>query len=547
MKVSVRLGDVHKHKGISFQLNAKRLFLATNQWHKVTFIAAEKTGFSLFIDDELMSSYTITNKLLCTALKDTKESHNIVRFGRGVRNYPGFTGCVRDVYVNNVRGNFSVHDSSGGILVGKCNEIFINKPSLTEETTNLKGESTSSLNSTLGSVVVTKSSEGRVFETWTEAPVPSDGSSNPSGTVYETISPGLTPFSKRNSSLDKAYTIALALAVGLLIVLIVTAYVFGVGVKCRLQNCRDKMIKETDESKLSIMLQNRRYDGSYSKNLRVSGKTDHERHSDCSLHVPITGNHSCCQDIYRSPRGTNQNPMKVWEDRYLNNANKTFDSNVLTVPQIHSTHVYQTLEAQSQEKVSLNTHGNVIGSTNIPPPNESVALEKHNLDRGFLDPVIDYPNGDKGRRIPTVVNSLIPKPVDKVYSGYDSLPRPRKTPSLSWAYRTRFVRHVHESSHTDCSEIDRATRAQKRNPHVIKSGRVIAIRPRHLTVLESSEDERGCSRIWNRSRYGESGRVRTFTQQTYKLHSLKEEEGEADVEQRMSLTCNKLKVYCRTE
>lgn len=112
MKVSVRLGDVNKHKGISFQLIAKTLFLVTNQWHKVTFIAAEKTGFSLFIDDELMSSYTITNKLLCAALKDTKESHNIVRFGRGVRNYPGFTGCVRDIYVNNVRGNFSVHDSS---------------------------------------------------------------------------------------------------------------------------------------------------------------------------------------------------------------------------------------------------------------------------------------------------------------------------------------------------------------------------------------------------------------------------------------------------
>lgn len=239
--------------------------------------------------------------------------------------------------------------------------------------------------------------------------------------------------------------------------------------------------------------------------------------------------------------------MKVWEDRYLNNANKTFGSNVLTVPQIHSTHVYQTLEAQSQEKVSLNTHGNVIGSRNTPPPNESVALEKHNLDRGFLDPVIDYSNGDKGRRIPTVVNSLIPKHVDKVYSGYDSLPRPRKTPSLSWAYGTRFVRHGYESSDTDCSEIDRATRAQKRNPHVIKSGRVIATRPRQLTVLESSEDERGCSRIWNRSRYGESGRLRTFTQQTYKLHSLKEEEGEADVEQRMPLTCNKLKVYCKGE
>ena len=69
MKVSVILGDVNKHKGISFHLNSKGIFLATNQWHKVTFIAAEKTGFSLLIDDELMSTYTLTNKLLLRSSK----------------------------------------------------------------------------------------------------------------------------------------------------------------------------------------------------------------------------------------------------------------------------------------------------------------------------------------------------------------------------------------------------------------------------------------------------------------------------------------------
>ena len=111
--------------------------------------------------------------------------------------------------------------------------------------------------------------------------------------------------------------IAIALVVGLLIALIVIAYDFGGDFKCRFQNCRDKMIKETGESKLSTMLQNKSYDGSYSKNLHVSGKADHERHSDCTLRVPKTGNQSCYQDIYRSPRETDQNPMKVWEDRYL--------------------------------------------------------------------------------------------------------------------------------------------------------------------------------------------------------------------------------------
>ena len=182
------------------------------------------------------------------------------------------------------------------------------------------------------------------------------------------------------------------------------------------------------------------------------------------------------------------------------------------MPQIHSRQVYQTLEAQSQE--------------NTPPPNEGVVLEKQNLNKGRLDSVIDYPNRGKGRRIPTVVNSLSPKHVNKVYSGYDSLPRSKKTPSLSWAYGTRFVRHGHESSDTDCSEVHRARRAQERNPHVIKSGKVIPIRPRQVTVLESNEHEKGCSRIWNGCRYGESGRLRTFTEQTYKLHSLKEEERE---------------------
>ena len=241
MKVTVKFEDL---KGNSFHLTSSGVFLSNNQWHKVTFIAAEKAGVILLIDDELKSSYEFTNKLVCTTLHNTKESFNTIRFGRSARKYPSFIGCLRDVHVNKQPVNFSHYDSSKGISIGKCHELFRKgKPSFTEE----KRESLTLLRATARSFVYTKSFDGRAYETSTTPHAfPSNGSSNTSGGKNETLIPDTKSQSRSNSHFDKAYPIAIALAVGLLIIFVVLVYVFSEGLKSRFQSCRDK--KMTSQS-----------------------------------------------------------------------------------------------------------------------------------------------------------------------------------------------------------------------------------------------------------------------------------------------------------
>lgn len=549
IKVTVRFEDPNTQKGNLIILVSRGTFLANNQWHKVAFVIAEKVGIILRIDEELImvSSYKLTNNLFCAVPENTEEYYNTIRFGRSARKYPSFTGCLRDVYVNNDPINFSRHDPSKGISVGTCHEVSSkDKPSLIEQ----KRENPTLLSSTTDAYVFSESFHSKAYEMSTTVPGKINGSSNSSGEILEKLTPDTIPQARGTSHFDRAYPIAIALAVGLLLVFIVIAYIFGAGFKSRFRNCRDKTMKVPDkQSKFSTVAQVRDKDGfscqspaSCSKNLRASGK-DQQRHSKCNLHVPMANRESCYQDIYKSARELNQTPIKAWEDRYLGHASKALDSNLLTVPQLHYSHVYHTWNARSREKLS-NDLENIGTSKNIPPPDESVALPKHGLAKGFHDSMVEYPDGGGGRRILTVGNSSSPKRVNKVYSGHDSLPKSRKMPSLSWAYGTSFVRHGHESSDTDCSEIGRVATVRSGNAQAMENGKVITIRPRHLKHPESSEDEQ-VDRAWNGNHSGRGRRLRTFTEQTYKLQSLKEEDREIDLDQRSSFTCNRLKVYCK--
>ena len=548
IKVTVRFEDPNTQKGNLIHLASRGIFLANNEWHKVTFIIAEKAETTLRIDDELTSSYKLTNKLLCAVPEDKKEYYNTIRFGRSARKYPSFTGCLRDVYVNNDSINFSRLDPSKGISVGTCHDASSkSKPSLIDQ----NRENPTLLSSTTDAFVFTKSFHSKAYEMSTTPPGKLNGSSNSSGGILEALTPDTIPQARGTSHYDRAYPIAIALAVGMLLVFIVIAYVFGAGLKSRFRNCCDKtMMATNDQSKFSTVAQERDKDSSScqspangSKNLRASGK-DQQRHSKCNLHVPIANRESYCQDICKSAREFHQTPIKAWEDRYLGHASKTLDSNLLTVPQLQYSHVHHNWNARSREKVS-NDLENVVTSKNIPPPDEGVVLQKHGFAIGLLhDSMVEYPDEGGGRRILTVVNSSSPKRVNKVYSGHDSLPKSKKMPSLSWAYGARFVRNGHESSDTDCSEIDRVTRVRSRDAQVLENGKVITIRPRHFKHPESSEDEQD-DRAWNENHSGRGRRLRTFTEKSYKLQSLKEEDREVDVDQRSSFTCNRLKVYCK--
>ena len=547
MKVSVRFEGLNKHKGNSFVLTSSGKFLANSQWHKVTFIAAEKTGVILLIDGGLKSSYKATNTLMCVSLENSQESYSTIRFGRTARKYPSFTGCLRDVYVNKHALNFSHHGSSKGILVGKCHDLFMsdNESSFKEQL----GESLTVIRSSPDSFVYTKSFDGQAYayEVSIKPTVASNGSSNTLD-GYNGTQAGAEHQPRSNFRFDKAYPISIALSVGLLMVFVVLVYIFGAGLKSRLQNCRnERAVKENDESKPSTMVQVGDKDGSSyqppvkcSKNVCTSVEVDQERHNKSNPNALKGNGRSWYQEIYRSARRIDQNPMKVWEDRFLNKqASKDFDSNLLPVPQLHHSHIHQTVNTRSREKVS-NDVDNVLGSVSILPSDDFVTLQKRGFSRD--DFVGHCPSGIGGKTVSSVVSSPSPKWLKKAYTGHESLPKSKKASSLSWAYGARFVRHGHESSDTDCSEINKVTRVQSRN-RALESGKGITISPRKLKVLESSEDEQETCKGSKGNYLGRGRRLRTFTEESYKLHSLKEEDREIDLDPRLSFTSSRLKVY----
>ena len=544
IKVTVRFEELKKEKADSFHLTSMGIFLANNQWHKVSFIADEKVGVNLLIDDELKSGYTLTNKLGCPTLLNTQDSgYSTLRFGRGARKYPSFIGCLRDVYVNNIPVNFTHHVSlSKGVSVGKCNDLLTIKTSSTVETENT--ENLASLRSTADTFANTKYSDGQQYKASTKPSIASTtGSANISGGNYKILSSDITPQSKSKSYFEKAYPIAIVLAVGLLVIFLVTVYIFGTGFKVRFKKCRDKpAIEDHIKSNHRDTIQVRDKDGircqspaNRSKSLRTD---DPELNSKCIPHASITNNQSgfdTYQDPHRSLRRLDQNTVKVWEDRHLNNACKASDSNLLTVPQLHFSHTHHSINARSPEKMAKDLE-NVLGSTSIPQPVERVLLQKQGFVRDQPDANVDYSDEVKGRRVLTVANPSSPKRFCKVYSGHDSLPKSKKAASLSWAYGTRFVRH--ESSDTDCSDIDRFTRVRPRN-EAMESARITIVKPRNLKVLESSEDEWESNKASHRNHFGRGRRPRTFTEETYKLHSLKEDDREDNMDQRLSFNPNR--------
>lgn len=544
IKVSARFEDVNGHKGDFVHMTSNGISLSNNHWHKVTFNVAMETRANLFINDELKAHYKIRKKLAPTTLKDAHEpeSHVTLRFGRSARKYPSFIGCLRDVYVNNHLVNFSLHHSSKGISVGKCGNSFNNDwTSLREH----KTRNTTRLRSTIDTFTNGKYFDSRANETTKEPLVSSHGSLNTSENILHTVTPNVKPHSKRDLGFKKSYSIVVALAVGLLIIVIVMAYILC-GLKSRLQKCHKKQTTEENgdvEPNTTVEISDKDRHSFHPAdchfaNTRVPGR-DQQPPINFNLHSSITNRESSInnQENYRSARRLDQSPVKVWEERYLSHAaGKAAEANFLTVPisYYNNVHMHKTSIVRSKENLSANIDS--IGPTIMPPLDECISFQKH----GFTTELSNS-NVDCGRRMAPDVSPQSPRRFNRVYSGHDSLPKPKKASSLSWAYGTRFIRH--ESSDTDCSDVDRVSRARPRN-QMMDSGRV-TVKPRQLKVLESSEDEQESRRAPNRNQVGRNRRLRTFTEETYKLYSLKEEERDFDLDQRRPFSANRLKVYCR--
>lgn len=545
IKVSARLEDHNANKGVTFHLTSNGISLSNNHWHKVSFIVAKETGANLIINDELKAQYKMRKQLVSTTIEDAHEheSYTTLRFGRSARKYPSFIGCLRDVYVNNHPVNFSQHGSSKGISVGKCANSFGNNwPRFGEH----KTRNTTPLRSTMATFSKSKSFDGWAYETTGETPVTSAGNSNTSGAILITVAPNVKPHPQIDSQFNKAYPIGVALAVGLLILVLVMAYIL----KSRLQNCRKKpTTDEKGETEHSTTVQVRDKDGQLFQpadcftNLHVAGH-DQQPHTKFNSQAVITnteGGSNNQENQYRSGWRLDQSSVKVWEERYLSHAaEKAVDSNFLTIPKSYYNHVQmqRNLIAHSEEKLSTD-----IGPTIILPLDECVRLQKHCFPREQSDSIGDRSSG--GTRIAPDANPQSPKRFHKVYSGHDSLPKPKKTSSLSWAYGTRFVRN--ESSDTDCSDVDRVTRVARARPRdqMMDRGRVFTVKPRQLKFVESSEEKQDNKKASNGNHlYGRSRRLRTFTEETYKLYSLKEEEREVDLDQRRPFISSRLKVYC---
>lgn len=538
MKVSARFKDINGQKGEFFHITSSGISLSDNHWHKVSFNVAVATGANLLINDELKAQYKIREKLVTTNLKDAheREAHVTLRFGRSARRYPSFIGCFRDVYVNNYLVNFSLHHSSKGISVGKCANSFSNDWPRFEENNS---RNTSHLRSTADTPVKDKTVDGLTYKT-TKTPA----ISNTTGNILLTATPNV----------NKTYSVAVALAVGLLIIVIVTAYIIRTCLKSRLQNC---CIKQATEENADTELNNTAevsgkemqsfQPAECLRNAHITGR-DQQSSINLNLHASIpngvSGIHSA--DNYRSAmaRKLDQSPVKVWEERFLSHASvKAAKSNFLTVPTscYNNMHIHKTSTARSQENLPVDIDN--IRPTIIPSLDESINLPKHGFHTELSNSTGDCCSG--GRRTAPDANLQSPKRLNKVYSGHDSLPKPKKVSGLSWAYGTRFNRH--ESSDTDCSDVtDRVTRTRPRN-QMMESGRVAAVKPWQLKFLESSEDEQENHRRASSVNHlhGKHRRLRTFTEDTYKLYSLREEEREIELDPRRPFTANRLKVYCK--
>jgi len=545
MKVSARFKDLNGHRGEFFHISSSRTSLSDNHWHKVSFNVAMETGANLLINDELRAQYRMREKLVTANLKDAHErkAQVILRFGRSARKYRSFIGCFRDVYVNNHLVNFSLHRSSKGIIVGKCVNSFSDDWPRFEED---KSRNTSHITSTADTPVKGKTVKGLAYKTTTATLDVSNTTDN----ILSTTTPNVKPHPKSDSSYDKVYSIAVALAVGLLIIVLVMAYIIGICLKSRLQDCRKKPATEGNA------------DTELNNTAEVSGKErqpfqsaeclrkghipvgDQQSSINFNLHASVPNGVSNIRnaDIYRSARNLDQSPVKVWEERYLSHAPvKTGESNFLIVPatcyndmRMHK----PSTDKRSKENLSVDIDN--IKPTIIPSIDESISLQRHGFHTESSNSTGDCFSG--GRRTAPDANLQSPKRFNKVYSGHDSLPKPKKASGLSWAYGTRFIRH--ESSDTDCSDVDRVTRTRPRN-QMMESGRVAAVKPWQLKFLESSEDEQ--ENHWRASSVnhlqGKHRRFRTFTDKTYKLYSLKEEERETELDPRKPFNANRPRVY----
>ena len=546
MKVSARFKDSNGQRGEFFHISSSGISLSDNHWHKVSCNVAMETGVNLLIDDELKAQYNMREKLVTTKLKHAheREEQVLLRFGRSARKHRSFIGCFRDVYLNNHLVNFSLYSSSKGISVGKCAYSFSDDlPRLEAD----KSRNTSDFTSTADTPIKDKTVKSLAYKTATTTPA----DLNSTGNILSTTTPNVKPHSKRDSSYDKVYSSALALAVGLLIIVLVTAYIIWIRPKSRLQNCCKK--RATEENP----------DTELNNTAEVSGKEMHvqsfqpaqslrnghmvvgdQRSSiNFNIHAAVPNGVSNIHnaDNYRSARNLDQNPMKVWEERYLSHVPATVGkSNFLALPvtcyndmRIHKT----STDKCSKENLPVDTDN--IRPTIIPSIVESISLQKH----GFhMEPSNSTGDCYSGRRTAPDANLQSPKRFNKVYSGYDSLPKPKKASGLLWAYGTRFIRH--ESSDTDCSDVDRVTRTRPRS-QMMENGRISAVKPWQLKFLESSEDEQDNQRRASSVNHVHQKHRRfcSFTDETYKLYSLKEEEKEMELDPRRPFNASRPRAY----
>lgn len=551
IKATVRFEGIDRQKADLFHLTSDGASLNNNQWHKITLNAPEEVGVvNLFIDDELRSSHVLGNKIDRSRLANVnKTSYSVLRFGRNARNYPGFCGCLRDVYVNSIPVNFSHHDLSKGISVGKCHNSLKKTPSLIFKK---KSENFPPLPSTVVTFVNARSSDSQRYEP-TRNPSNSFTAArkkNTSGGNHEILHP-TTSLSRSNSHshIDKVYPIAISLAVGIIMIFIVMMYIFGAGIKARCQKyCGNEPDVEgntkPDPISVTIPLKDcppsqlpaQCFQGLRADDLEqgLNNKRTLPASANCDQ-----GNFNTHQNIYRAVKMLDPNPVKAWQDRYLSQASRIPNSNLLTVPQLHFNCAPDSMKTPTRKIFSSNLQEE-LESSSLALPREYVTMQKQGFGRDQSDTIVNLSNEERGTRLLTVANSLSPKHLSRVYSGHDSLPKTKKATSLSWAYGTRFNRRG--SSDTDCSDIDRVIRMRSRGK-AIGSEKTSSI-PRSLKVLKSSVPEQEGYRGSYRNHYPKGRRLRTFTEEAHMLHSLKEEDREVESGWRPPLSIsNRLKVY----
>ena len=546
MKVSARFKDIRGQRGEFLHISSSGISLSDNHWHKVSFNFAMETGAKLLINDELHAQYNMREKLVTTNLKDAhgREEQVILRFGRSARKYRSFIGCFRDVYLNKHLVNFSLYVFSKGISVGKCAFLFSGDSPRFEAD---KSRNISHFTSTADTRVKDKAVNGLAYKTTATTPAVL----NTTGNILSTTAPNVNSQSKSNSSYDKVNSIAVALAVGLLIIVLVTAYIIGICLKSRLQNCRRRPSTEenrdaelnntTEVSAEEMHVQSFQPEQGLRNGHVAVGDQRSSINFNIHTSVPNGVNSIHNTENFRSARNLDQSPMKVWEERCLSHAPvKVEKSNFLAVPatcyndmRIHKT----SIDKRSKENLSVDIDN--IRPTVIPSTDKCISLQKHGFHMELSNSTGDCFSG--GGTAPDA-NLQSPERFNKVYSGYYSLPKPKKASGLSWAYGTRFIRH--ESSDTDCSDADRVTRSRPPN-QTMESGRVPAVKPWQLKFLESSEDEQENQRRASgvNHLHGKHRRFRSFTDETYKLYSLKEEQREKELDPRRLINANRPRVY----